>query len=122
MYPTTVAGAYEALKPEPVQLGERMGRTVHRQGDIFAVAAPTLTVQSLRRAGARFARDAFLLGTNHRASEVAVLPNGVTLVRGVLTHAPSGRPPDHVERALTPRAVWHVVLKNTVPLDERQAT
>lgn len=117
--PGSVAEAYEALKPDPVRLAEQMGRTVHRQGDIFAIAAPSISEDQLRSAGASFRQSGTLLGTNHRATQVALLPNGVTLARGSLTHQPRGRAPDHVERPMHPRAVWHLIVKNTVPPDWR---
>lgn len=43
---TTVAEAYEALKPDVVKLAEQMGRNVVRQGDIFAIET-TLTTKEL---------------------------------------------------------------------------
>lgn len=110
--PTTVAEAYLALKPETVLLGEQMEREVRRQGDIFAVTT-SLTKRGLRKAGATFAPMGNLLGTNHEATEVALL-DGVTLARGILHHRPGGRRPDHIRRPLGKS--WHVIVKNTVPI------
>lgn len=111
----TVEEAYEALKPDVVRLAERGGRTVTRQGDVFAVALSSATTKrTLRGAGATFAKHGRLLGTNHVATEVAHRPDGTTVVRGVLTHAPDGRRPDHRRVRLSDG--WHVVAKNTVPL------
>lgn len=112
--PTTVGEAYEALKPETVLLAEQMGRVIHRQGDIFAVAAPSLDKRTMRKDGATFAKRGNLLGTNHEATEVAYLPGGQTVVRGCLYHNPGFRQPDHVRRGLSEG--WFIVVKNAVPL------
>jgi hypothetical protein len=112
---TTIEDAYEALKPDAVRLAEQMGRTVHRQGDIFAVPlSRQVSRRSLRTAGARFEKRGALLGTNHEATEVARMPDGTTIVRGCLYHAPRWRRPDHARVALGDG--WSVVLKNTVPI------
>jgi hypothetical protein len=124
--PTTVAEAYEFLKPEPVLLAEQMGRKISRQGDIFAIAAPSFDRRTLRKMGAAFEKRsemrergqeprAMLLGTNHRATEVARMPNGSTLARGQLYHDPIGREKDHVARKLGDGQTWHLIIKNTVP-------
>lgn len=126
--PATVADAYEILKPEPVKLAEQMGRTVIRQGDIFAVPAPTLDRRTLQKMGAAFEKrsdrvrgkvSAELLNTNHRATEVARLPNGLTIARGCLYHDPSGRRPDHIRRKIADGQGWHIIIKNTVPIGRR---
>lgn len=111
----TVAEAYEALKPKAVQHAEACGREVLRQGDIFAVPLVNLDKRALRKMGARFERMGQLLTTNHVATEIAVLPDGRTLARGVLHHRPSGREADHARVKLTPGR-WHLTVKNTVPL------
>jgi hypothetical protein len=111
---TTVAEAYEALKPDPVKLAEQMGRTVTRQGDIFAV--PTrMDRKALIAKGARLGKRTYILHTNHTATEVAYLPGGLTLARGVLYHDPAWRAQDHVRRRLGDGKTWHIVVKNTVP-------
>jgi hypothetical protein len=113
---TRIEEAYQALKPDVVTLAEQMGRTVHRQGDIFAVKlSDQITKRRLRKAGARFERRGPLLGTNHVATEVAYLPDGTTLARGILHHTPQGRRPDHV-RVRLDGGVFHAIVKNTVPL------
>jgi hypothetical protein len=91
-----------------------MGRTVYRQGDIFAVELASVTLRHLRKQGATVVKHGNLLGTNHEATEVAYLPDGTTLVRGVLRHNPQGRRPDHARVKVGNR--WSVVVKNTVPL------
>lgn len=131
--PTTVAEAYEALKPDPVRLAEQMGRPIFRQGDIFGV--PTrLDRKALKVQGARIVRRnmnidspperpielPYVLNTNHTATEVAYLPNGVTLARGTMYHDPSGRQPDHARRRIGDGKSWHVVIKNTVPIVGRR--
>jgi hypothetical protein len=131
--PRTVEEAYEMLKPDPVKMAEQMGRTVTRQGDIFAI--PTgYDRKTLRAMGARIEKRnmstnprikapihlPYILRTNHTASEVAHLPNGVTLARGMLYHDPSGRRADHARRRLGDGAAWHIVIKNTVPTSKRR--
>lgn len=116
---TTVAEAYEALKPEPVVLALGLGREVHRQGDIFAVPVPTIDKKQLKAQGARFESRGYMLGTNHTATEVAYLPGGLTLIRGTMYHEPVGRDADHARH--TVGKSWHVVAKNTVPTQRRTA-
>lgn len=136
--PQTVAEAYEALKPDPVKLAEQMGRPIFRQGDIFGV--PTrLDRKALKAQGARIekrqppvvelspvmrevqpANLPYVLNTNHTATEVAYLPNGVTLARGTMYHDPLGRPADHARRRIGDGKTWHVVIKNTVPIAVRR--
>lgn len=112
--PTTVAEAYEDLKPQAVKLAETMKRPIVRQGDIFAIALKNLDKKTLRKQGARFEKRGRLLNTNHEATETAYLPDGTTLVRGVLYHNPGLRAADHARQKLT--AGWNVVIKNTVPV------
>jgi len=113
--PKTVEEAYDALKPDPVRIAEQMGRDVKRQGDIFAISlSRQIDKRSLRKAGASFEKRGQLLGTNHVASEVARMPDGTTLVRGTLIHAPEFRRPDH--RRVPLGDAFHVVVKNTVPV------
>lgn len=111
--PTTIAEAYEVLKPQAVKLAESVGRPVYRQGDIFAIPMASVDTRTLKRAGAVISKRGPLLKTNHVATEVAYLPDGTTLVRGVLYHVPAWRDPDHARRSLGKG--WHVVIKNTVP-------
>lgn len=137
--PTTVAEAYEVLKPDTVKAAEIMGRDVTRQGDIFGVSMTT-TKRELRAQGATFERysdrvtfvdvtsrdgnvysvprvipgHAALLGQNHYATEVARV-GGETFARGCLYHAPEHRDPDHARRKLGDGKAWHLIVKNTVP-------
>jgi hypothetical protein len=129
--PATVAEAYEVLKPDPVRMAEQMNRPVFRQGDIFGVPLERMDVRTLKAMSARIERRVtlnspkpgvnlpYVLGTNHTATEVAYLPNGVTLARGTMYHDPSGRDPDHARRRLGDGKSWHVVIKNTVPIGRR---
>lgn len=110
----TVEEAYEALKPESVRLAEQMGRTVLRQGDIFAIPLESVTKRALTKQGARFEKKGRLFNTNHAATEVAYLPGGVTIARGTLRHVPEFRQPDH--RMVSLGKQWFVVQKNTVPI------
>lgn len=126
--PTTVDEAYEVLKPEPVKMAEQMNRPVFRQGDIFGVPIETMNTKVLKALKARIERRVtinsskpginlpYILNTNHTATEVAYLPNGVTLARGVMYHDPSFRQADHARRRLGDGKTWHVVIKNTVPV------
>lgn len=59
--PTTVAEAFEALKPDVVKMAETMGRDITRQGDIFAVAMPGLMKRELRKDGAVFEKGPQIL-------------------------------------------------------------
>lgn len=110
----TIEDAINALKPDTVKLAEQMGRHVHRQGDIFAVELTGMTKRALRKSGAVFTRRGTLFGTNHEATETAVLPNGTTLARGCLYHNPGFRAADHARVNLG--GGWKVIVKNTVPL------
>lgn len=120
--PTTVEEAYEALKPSAVKLAEDMRREVKRQGDIFAIPVPELTLRELKKDGGVHVRKPksgetgprpSLLGTNHEATEI-VLVGDRTYARGSIRHVPEGRRPDH---KLTPLGKqWHLIVKNTVPV------
>ena len=131
--PATVEEAYEALKPEPVKMAEQMGRPIERQGDIFAI--PTeLDRKVLKAQGARVVRRnmninsapdrpielPYILNTNHTATEVAYLPDGVTLARGTMYHDPADRQQDHARHKLGDGKTWHIVVKNTVPTTVRR--
>ena len=126
--PATVEEAYEVLKPDSVKLAETMGRDVKRQGDIFAIPMPTAETRLLKRDGdyrrmpkrdevnhraGDTADIPYLLDTNHAATEVVVL-GGQTYARGMLTHAPAWRAPDH--RRVKLGNEWHLIIKNTVPV------
>jgi hypothetical protein len=126
--PATVEEAYEVLKPDSVKLAESMGREVKRQGDIFAIPMPTLETRTLKRDGeyrrmpkrdeadprrGDTADIPYLLDTNHAATEVVTM-GGYTYARGMLTHAPAWRAPDHKRVKLGNE--WHLIVKNTVPI------
>ena len=128
--PETVEEALEMLKPAAVKLAEQAGREVKRQGDIFAIPMPGLTLRELKAQGGRHVKRPGaivgehgrltwdgprpnLLGTNHEATEV-VYVGGQTYARGSIRHVPEGRRPDH---KLTPLGrEWHLIQKNTVPV------
>lgn len=141
-HPTTVEEALEALKPSAVKLAEQMGREVKRQGDIFAIPMPGLTLRELKAQGGVHIRTPRLivpstggrwtdeldsgaeapvwsgprpqlLGTNHEATEI-VLVNGQTYARGTIKHVPEFRRPDHRPTPLGKE--WHLIQKNTVPV------
>ena len=139
--PATVEEALETLKPQAVKLAEQAGREVKRQGDIFAIPMPGVTLRELKKqGGVHVKRPRFivpstgelwsedyggtesgvwsgprpnLLGTNHEATEIVLL-GGQTYARGTITHNPAGRRPDHKRTPLGRE--WHMILKNTVPL------
>jgi hypothetical protein len=112
--PTTLAEAYECLKPESVKAAEMLGVNVKRQGDIFAIELSSVTKRELTKQGATYERMGSLLDTNHVATDVARLPDGTLLARGVLYHQPRWRRPDH--RRVPLGKQWHVIVKNTVPI------
>lgn len=127
--PTTVTEAYEALKPVTVRLAESMGRDVKRQGDIFAIPMPGLTLRELKAQGGELVRKPKLidrdgrtfwdgprprlLETNHEATEIVMLGEQ-TYARGTISHVPDGRRPDH--KRLPLGKDWHLIRKNTVPV------
>lgn len=141
--PTTVEEAYETLKPPAVKMAEQSGREVMRQGDIFAIrtfltAAVLMKLGGVRRKRTMITEEwdlpswrrrgeettrrtrttagaAYILGTNHEATEVIEV-EGATYVRGTLTHAPEGRRPDHVRIKLGTGKEWFLAVKNTVPV------
>lgn len=126
--PATVEDALETLKPGAVRLAEQAGREVKRQGDIFAVPMPGVTLRDLKAQGGVHIRKPKLieqdgrlvwsgerpnlLGTNHEATEI-VRVGGQTYARGTLRHVPDGRRPDH--KAVTIGRDWSLIVKNTVP-------
>lgn len=127
--PETVEQAFETLKPAAVRFAEDQGREVKRQGDIFAIPMPRLTLAGMKKAGGvhikrpklididgRTVWDGprpQLLGTNHEGTEIVTL-DGYTYARGTITHNPAGRRPDHKRTPLGKE--WHLILKNTVPI------
>lgn len=143
--PETIADAYQDLKPDAVKIAEAMGRRITRQGDIFAIET-RMDRRTLRKMGATFAKrdgqieeeeyatenyrgepimmrryvqtepPAILLGTNHRATESATLPDGTTFARGILWHRPEGRDADHRRQKMADGKAWHLIVKNTVPI------
>ncbi len=113
VHPTTVTEALETLKPSAVKLAEQAGRDVKRQGDIFAIPMPGVTLRDLKKQGGVHEKAGNLLGTNHQASEVVTL-DGQTYARGTIRHVPEWRRPDH--RPVTIGREWSLILKNTVPV------
>lgn len=116
--PVTVADALHALKPTEVFAAEAAGLTCTRQGDVFAV--PTaLTTRQVSALGSKRERGARVLGLSHKATEVLVADDGTTYARGVLYHSPfdTWRRPEHRRQAMGDRRTWHVLIKNTVPVD-----
>lgn len=119
--PTTVAEAFEALRPPVVKLADRAGLPVTRQGDVFAV--PTEFTTRDLHAHAPTVKGANLLGLGHIATETITLPGGVTYARGILTHRPvtawgTRRPAEHRRQPMGDRKTWHLIVKNTVPTDD----
>lgn len=128
----TLDDALEALKPDTVRMAEAMGRTVERQGDIFAVPMPGLSLADLKDRGGQVAKrtDAkrgniypvmvSLLGTAHTATEVVTMPDGSQYVRGCMYHDPQlmgeWRGRDHARRKLGDGKAWYMVQRNTVPV------
>lgn len=118
---TTVAEAYEALKPEAVRYAESIGREVRRQGDIFAIKT-SYTTEQLEDQGAWIAGRHKLMGTNHQATLIAKV-RGQWFASGALEHVPQFRRPDHARVALPNTSpserTWWRIIKNTVPVTTR---
>lgn len=126
--PTTVAEAYEALKPESVRLAIKAGRTVKRQGDMFFIRMPRRwSPGDADRSSMRLTRhlngriivedegDPYLHRSNHAGTEVVRI-DGLTYTQGTVRHVPRGRAPDHRPLRLGHR--WWLCVRNTVPLAE----
>lgn len=111
--PTTVEEALDTLKPSSVRLAESMGREVARQGDVFAIPMPGVTLRELKKLGGVLTRHGNLFGTNHEATDVVVVGDA-TYARGTIRHNPADRRPDH--KRLTIGKTWHRMVKNTVPV------
>lgn len=111
--PADYSEAIESLKPEVVVTAESMGREVLRQGDLFAVPMPSLTLRELKRMGGVYEKRGNLLGTNHQATEVVRVGRN-TYARGTMRHVPEGRRPDH--KMLSLGHGFSLVVKNTVPI------
>ena len=110
-HPTTVSGAYEALKPSAVKVAQVAGRKVKRQGDMFFIEMPKDWEPD--REATRY-MEQNIHRSNHRAQSV-VWADGLTYVRGTITHAPMGRRPDHSPLNLG-RTRWWLCVRNTVPV------
>ncbi len=132
---TTVAQAYEDLKPVSVQKADIVGIPYVRQGDIFAIES-TLDRRDLKGMGATFEKRKIetrvekyswggeridkikvggkVLDTDHAATEIAVLEDGTTYARGCLYHDAQWRS-DHARRKMGDGKTWHFIEKNTVP-------
>jgi len=115
--PSTVAEAFQALKPRAVLTAEATGLTVTRQGDVFAVPVE-LGTRAVHRLG-KSQRRTPLLDLSHEATEVVTADDGTTYARGCLYHAPTGwdRQPEHRRQRVGDGRQWHQVIKNTVPVD-----
>lgn len=123
VYPTTVQGALELLKPAEVTEAEHHGVVVKRQGDVFMIKSDYTT----RELPGPSKRSAYVLGVSHMATEVRIDGMGNTYARGRMRHRPTGndrngrrRRPEHLTvvmgDAITPDG-WWLVVKNTVPVD-----
>jgi hypothetical protein len=122
----TVEEAFEALRPEPVKLADSCGLEVTRQGDIFAVPTSLTTreVKSLTPYGKGkiVKRPPGVLGTNHSASEVMFATKDRIYARGTLYHdVGEWRQPDHARRRMGDGKTWHLLMRNTVPRQRRDA-
>jgi hypothetical protein len=138
---TTIAAAYEALKPKDVVRAEANGIEVLRQGDVFAIPTNAITSELESRAISHRERfwseelesfdtrpvtirsrqkhgmAADVLKTNHRPTHLIVLKNGDHYGRGLMYHDPTGwgRTPDHRRLKLGDGQTWYRLVKNTVP-------
>lgn len=112
----TVAEGFEALKPDSVKTAEGFNRAVKRQGDMFAIPIeefdPAKEDPEFALWGAQ--QDGYLMGTNHRATEVVVVGEK-TYARGRIVHDPEDRRRDH--KSVRLGKTWHRIVKNTVPVE-----
>ena len=118
----TVDEAFHLLRPEDVQKADALSLQVVRQGDIFGVPAELITTRELRKAAVGGGKAHELLGTSHIATEVIITPgegdSTQTWARGILRHRPGfGRAPEHRQQKLGDGKTWHMIMKNTVPVD-----
>lgn len=127
----TFNDALDLLAPRIVHEARKDGKFVFRQGDVFFVETDW-TLEKLQEQEAvihagngrgihseRPAEGRNIYRTGHLAEQVAVLPNGVTLALGTVTHFPAINDPvrvipDHRPLALTP-GKWFLAIRNTVP-------
>ena len=127
----TFTDALDLLAPPIVHEARKDGKFVFRQGDVFFVETDW-TLEKLREQKAvihmgmgrgvhseRPAEGRNIYRTGHLAEQVAVLPNGVTLALGTVTHFPAINDPvrtipDHRPLALMPDK-WFLCVRNQVP-------
>ena len=104
----TVDDAIDALAPDSVKTARDMGRTVVRQGDIFAIET-TLTTRQLRAAGARFTRRAVSVRFNRRARQDMAIRDALrTIVDGMPARAQRIYPGTTCSRgAVDALSAWH---------------
>lgn len=112
--PESVEAAYQLLQPESVKRALAQRRKVYRQGDMFFIRA---TREEGPSEDDQITEDAYLFRSNHRVS-MAARVNGLLLVRGKVTHAPSGRRADHKPLRL-PGQGWYIAVQNAVRVTER---
>lgn len=122
--------ALDLLAPPIVHAARNEGKQVYRQGDVFFVETELSTVELRRRGGAIFRgngrgrhadrprRGRNIYRTGHIATEVCLMPSGVTLAKGTVEHYPAftepGRRPEH-QALLLPEGRWFFCVRNTVP-------
>lgn len=104
---STIAEAYESLKPEQVKNAEAQGLTVTRQGEWFFI--PTEVVPILMNQGQDVSHRGALRAGNNRPNIVefhTVDSNGIAFVKGEVSH--QGR--EHKTIELNS---WHIAIPNT---------
>lgn len=116
----SVEEAYDALMPNSVKTALRQGKTVVRQGDLFAIETD-MDDDALLAAGGSIQPGEWswsLYGTAHTGTRCATFDNGIQAATGHLVHNPEllgeARPPDHSVRKLSGK--WWWIIKNTVPV------
>lgn len=114
--PESVAGAFDWLKPDEVRAYETFGSPYGpalRQGDVFAIASDYKT----RELPGPSKHGEYVLGVNHRVTEVRVDGMGNTYGRGTMRHVPRewGRRPEHRRLKLGDGKTWYQLVRNTVP-------
>lgn len=114
----TVADAILALSPPIVHAAVAQKREVKRQGDMFAIPTKLTDEVVLARTGnTEFLTNHGVFGTDHVATVAVVGKGRVTYAKGVLNHAPEGRPRDHEPCQLGD--IWHLMVPNAVPRRRR---
>jgi hypothetical protein len=104
---SSIADAYDCLKPSAVRKAESVGLEIRRQGDVFLAPVTKGEWNPMLRFGRdRLAKDYRLWEGTHEASR-ALIADGRVFVTGKLTHA------RRQHRTLYCKGQWYEAFKNT---------